>query len=93
MLKTKLNYKRISRWVIRNQDRLSSDRMAGALLEDRNRHVWAEVKMRNVKTYNVPSVIDDVHGSAEIGDVFRDKYQQLHNSVSYDKGEMEKLLE
>ena len=54
--------------------------MASALLEDRSRNVWAEVKMRNVKTYYVPSVIDDVHGSADNGDVFRDKYQQLYNS-------------
>ena len=34
MLKTMLNYKRISRWVIRNLEKLSSDRMASALLRN-----------------------------------------------------------
>ena len=55
-------------------------------------HPNDDMNTRNVKTYNVPSAIGDVHGSAEIGDVFRDQYQQLYNSVSYDKGEMDDLV-
>ena len=67
--------------------------MASSLLGDRSRGLWVEEKTRSIATYYVPSVIHEVRGSAAIGNVVRYKYQQLHDSVFYDIGEMDGLLE
>jgi len=42
--KTRKEYKSRSRWVVRNQDKLKSGKMAACILENRSRDFWSEVK-------------------------------------------------
>lgn len=84
-------YKRVSRWVVRNQDKLKADRMATALLDNRSRDFWSEVKRSKSKQSIVTSELDGVEGAANICGVFKDKYKDLYNSVSFDEEEMHTL--
>lgn len=93
MLKAKLEYKRISRWVIRNQDKLSADRMASALLNNNNHEFWSEVKRKACKSHNSPNIVDNAQGDSAIGDMFSQKYRDLYNCVSYNENEMDELLQ
>ena len=43
------------------------------------------------KASNTPNVIDDVSGEINIANVFSDKYNELYNSVSYDRHQMAAL--
>ena len=88
----KLEYKRISRWVVRNQNKLTSDRMAEALIDNQNRDFWSEVKKVCGKSNAVPTVMDNVQGETEISELFKKKYSDLYNCVSYEKKEMDELL-
>lgn len=92
MVKTKKEYKRVSKWVLRNQDRIKSDRMADALLSNKNRVFWDEVKRKNQKVSSVPSTVESLQGNESICRMFADKYETLYSSVPFDQGEMDELL-
>ena len=72
--KAGLDYKRASRWVLRNQEKLSSAQMSRALLDNMGRSFWTEVKKKNSKSVSHPDEVDDVVGPANICKVFKDKY-------------------
>ncbi|ELT89931.1 hypothetical protein CAPTEDRAFT_217996 [Capitella teleta] len=44
MLSTKREYKRVSRWVVRNQDKLMACRMSDSLSTNKSRDLWSEIK-------------------------------------------------
>ena len=92
MRKSKTEYKRVSKWVIRNQDKLQSNKMAEALLGNRNREFWDEVKKKQSKGWAVPASVEGVQGDEAICDVFANKYDALYNSVAFDTNEMNDLL-
>ena len=89
--KARIEYKRISRWVIRNQDKLSSERLSESLLHNDGRKMWSEVSRRTVKHKANPNTVDKAVGPSEICDLFMSKYCNLYNSVSYDMSDMDKL--
>ena len=89
---TRREYKRISRWVIRNQEKLKADKMATALLDNRSRDFWSEVKRSKGKQSAVISSVDGVDGAVGVCDVFKEKYDHLYNSVSFDECEMQALM-
>lgn len=91
MSKTKREYKRVSKWLIRNQDKISSCKMADALLSNRSRDFWDEVKRKGAKNSAPPAMVEGVQGSEAICDMFSHKYEQLYNCVSYDENEMNTL--
>ena len=93
MTKSKMEYKKMSKWVVKNQEQLSSERMANALQGNESRDFWNEVKRKNKKPQSSPTVVDGIHGCKEIGEVFRQKYEDLYNCVSYDQHEMDELYE
>ena len=92
MLQTRQDYKRKARWVIRNQDKLSSDRMAKALLENRSRDFWSEVK-RVQSSNTMPCAMDNVQGDENVCELFKEKFNNLYNSVSYVQNDMDTFIE
>ncbi|ELU01730.1 hypothetical protein CAPTEDRAFT_200004, partial [Capitella teleta] len=90
--KTRAQYKRISRWVLRNQGKLSADRMAQALSENNSRDLWREVKKLKGGSYAQPRVVDEVEGAKDVCELFRQKYEDLYSSVSFNEHEMNALL-
>ena len=68
---------------MRNQDKLSSERMVTALLDNNSRDLWSEVKRRSASHHNCAAVVDDVQGAENVGNMFSEKYEELYNSVSY----------
>ena len=86
-LRTKVEYKRISRWLIRNQEKLVADKLASSIL-DSDRDFWFEVKNVVKKPQGHSATIDDVQGGKDISQLFSAKYEDLYNSVPYDEGEM-----
>ena len=90
--RTRRDYKRVTRWLSRNQDKMRAGKMADACSRNASRDFWAEVRNATRKKSSYPSMVDDVVGEKEICDHFRSKYDDLYNSVSYDGNEMENLL-
>ena len=92
MTKARFEYKRRSRWVIRNQEKIKNEKIAEAISSNNQRDFWSEVKKVACKNTVVPNVIDNVQGTENIGAMFRDKYKALYNSVSYKKEDMDSLI-
>jgi hypothetical protein len=90
--KTRAQYKRISRWILRNQGKLSADRMAQALSENNSRDLWGEVKKLKGGSYAQPRVVDEVEGAKDVCELFRQKYEDMYSSVSFNEHEMNALL-
>ena len=72
--KTKAEYKRACKWVMRNQEQLSAERMAQALSVNKDRDLWAEIKKKKGNAYSQPLVVDDAEGNSEICDLFANKF-------------------
>ena len=90
---TRAQYKRMARWVLRNQDELSAERMAEALDQNRSRDLWAEVRRVQGKSHTQSRMVDEVEGESEVCDLFKEKYESLYNSVSYDENEMKMFIQ
>lgn len=88
----KKQYKRISKQVLRNQNRISSEKMADALSSGDGRDFWNEVKRKTCKSQLTPDKVDDAQGNPQVCDLFVNKYAQLYNSVGYDRNDMNSVM-
>lgn len=91
MRKARADYRKAVKYIKRNQDILSADRMANALIQNNNRPFWSEVRKSLGKKYSVPSIIDDADTDEGICNVFTNKYSDLYSSVPYNRCEMDRL--
>jgi len=83
--KTRWEYHRILKIVKRNREALSAERLAGRLS---GKGFWSEVKKVIGSSKTCPNNIDGIQGSAHIADLFKNKYNELYNSVGYDAQHM-----
>jgi len=88
--KTRWEYHLILNIVKCNKDAISVHKMSEGLS---GTGYWPEIKRKKGHTNVVPSTIDSVQGGESIANLFQDKYNQLYNSVSYDKQQMAALLD
>ncbi len=93
MLKTKADYKRVSRRVIRSQNRLTMERMADGLLNNNTRSFWQEVRKISKSCKSSVSIVDGAQGENDISNIFLNKYKSLYTSVSYDTTEMKHICD
>ncbi|ELT97146.1 hypothetical protein CAPTEDRAFT_193483 [Capitella teleta] len=91
MLSTKREYKRVSRWVVRNQDKPMACRMSDSLSTNKSRDLWSEIKRIKEGVQGRTNVVDGRVGESEICDVFHDGYEHLYQSVPSDQSELEEL--
>ena len=80
------------KYVRNNKEVIQSEKLAQYLISNSNKNFWNSIKRTKQHHLNLPNNIDGVTGSAEISDVFADKYYKLYNSVSYDNNEMFSVL-
>ena len=78
--------------VIKEQNRIESNRMANAVSEGNDRNLWKEVHKLRKTCKPVPNVIDGRTKTEDIADLFSTKFEELYNSVGYDD-ESIRLLE
>ena len=58
--------------------------MTEALISNRSRDLWSEVKRMKGRSRKSACIIDGVNGDKDIADLFSDKYNTLYNSVPFD---------
>ena len=67
--------------------------MAEALMQNKTRDYWAEVKRVRCKSNVLPNLIDGVQGKENIANIFADKYETLYNSSCiYSKDAMDNFI-
>ena len=61
--------------------------MARSIAENNSRNLWTECRKISQKIANSPNCMDTFVGDKNITELFGHKYDELYNSVSYDKDE------
>lgn len=89
--KTRAKYRHAVKFVLKNQDKLSAERMAQALEKNASRDLWQEVSRRKGCASPSTESVDDAEGEEQVRCMFRDKYDELYSSVGYDEQEMQQL--
>ena len=78
-------------YVIKEETRINSNRMAEAINEGNDRNLWTEVHSLKKYCLFLPNVIHGHIGSEDIADLFSSKFEQLYNSAGFDKDHMHLL--
>ena len=91
MRRTRAQYHRAIRRVKLNEQNLINEKFAEAVIENRGRDFWSEVKRVRRTPPSVSSVVDGLSQTEDIADVFASKYQDLYTSVSYNSESMDCL--
>ena len=86
--KTRWEYHRILKAVKRNKETISAERMAKGLS---GTGFWSEVKRTLGHSKSLPNTVDGMQGNEQIASLFKDKYDQLYNSVGYNAQQMAAL--
>jgi len=78
MRKPRAAYHRVVRHVKRNEQDLINDRFASALLNNKCRDFWSEVKRIRRNRTCFSNCVDSAFNPTDIVNVFTDKYQDLY---------------
>ena len=90
MRRSRAQYHYAIRRVKRDVQNITRQRFAQAIVKDKNRNLWDEVRKICGKKAAPSSAVDGSFFPQAISSLFADKYQQLYNCVSYNNAEMEK---
>jgi len=91
MRHTRSQYHRAIRRVKINERNIISEKFTEAVIENRGRDFWSEVKRVRRTHPSVSSVIDGLSQPEDKADVFASKYQDLYTGVSYNSESMDCL--
>ena len=91
MRRTRSRYHYAVRYVMKEETRIKSNRMAEAISEGNDRNLWKEVHSLKKSCHFLPNVIDGRIGSEDIADLFSSKFEQLYNFVGFDEDHMHLL--
>jgi len=92
MRRTRASYHYAVRRVKHNEELVVRERIVNACMDDPSRCFWAEVKeIRHGNTGN-SVIVDGCTNESSITQLFASKYRSLYNSVSFDKDEMQHIL-
>ncbi len=86
---SRAHYHRAVRSILKNRNLIKSEKMADAIADNRTRDLVKEA--RKIKSrYNFkPTNVDGCSGDDEISKLFCNKFNNLYNSVPYNKQEMD----
>ena len=87
MRRTRAKYHYCIREVKKNELLHKKQAMARSIAENNSRNLWTECRKIRQKLANSPNCMDTVVGDKNITELFGYKYDELYNSVSYDKDE------
>lgn len=91
MRRTRAAYHYAIRFIKRNNSDIIKQRFASAIVENRSRDFWQELKKVNGRTRDAQKTVDGHTDSEYIADMFARKYEDLYTSVSYDEAHMDAL--
>ena len=89
--KTRSEYHKICKMVMKREGEIKSNKMAEALSAGNGLSFWKEVKRACSKKVFYPGMVDDVVGEQDIAAVFAEKFDTLYNCVSYNTNDMNVL--
>ena len=77
------DYHRAVKYVKRNESKLKSEQLVKALLENKSRDFWSEIKRFKGKSSHIPHIINGTSGDKPIAEEFARKFNVIFNSVGY----------
>ena len=93
MRATRARYHKAVKDVKRQEDDLRRQRLAEAISNNSQRHLWRETKRMTPRSNIMSSVIDGEVNSDDIAEVFAKKYEALYQSVPTDQNEINKIMD
>ena len=87
MRRTRAKYHYCTREVKKNELLYKKQAMARSIAENNSGNLWSECIKIRPKISNSPICMDTMVGDKNITELFGRKYNELYNSVSYDKDE------
>jgi len=87
MQKTRLQYHAAIRDARKSETDIVNKRFAAAVVENRHRDFWQEVKRLRSRS----NVVDGLSSASDIAESFAGKYSTLYTSVSYSVEKMSKI--
>lgn len=90
--KTRSEYHKALKLMLNKSMSVRCDKMANALKEKNSRNFWKEVKKHSKKPKGYPNRVDGVQGEENIAELFALKFGRIYQSIGYDEGNMETLL-
>lgn len=88
MRKTRALYHYAIRNAKRNEQQIINDNFANAIIGNKNRDFWSEIKRMRRSTRSCSNVVDDATNPHDISNLFASKYQELYTSVPFDSEEL-----
>ena len=83
----KSRYRYAVRRVLRNQDKLRHKKLADALLEDKSRNFWQEVKQFKAGKQRCSQMVDGITGDENLVKLWFSKFKDLLSSPSPDRAQ------
>lgn len=84
--KTRLEYHRVVRYIMRNEETLRYQKMAERIVNSNHGDcLWEELQKLKPKSVNVASMVDGKVSFDNIANVFKNKYSTLYNCVPADR--------
>ena len=84
MRRTRLAYHYAIRYVRRKERDIIDERFAETIMQNRTRDFWSEVRRIKNCRAGVGGIVDGLSDSADIANMFANKYADLYSSVPYD---------
>ena len=88
MRRTRAAYHYAIRKIKKEEDAIVRERTADALLNDKSRDFWAEIKRIRGRKTCLSKVMDGLTETQSIAQMFAAKYRELFSSVPYTQGDM-----
>ena len=83
MRRTRAAYHYAIRKVKKEEERITRDRFAHAVVNNDSRNFWVEVKRIRTQRRTVSRTVDGRQDASSIAVLFASKYRQLYTSVAY----------
>ena len=75
----------------RLKDITLANKLASEMINNDYVNFWKDIRRLNGKCYKLPSKVENTVGESNIAELFKNKYSELYNCVSYNKNEMSNL--
>ena len=91
MRRSRASYHYAIRWARKNEEGIISERIAESMLSS-DRNFWDEVK--RIRSISVVSskTVDGISDASRISKLFADNYRHLYNTISYDSGDLQCII-
>ena len=92
MRRTRAAYHYAIRRLKKDEESITRERIADAILNDEGRNFWSEIKKLRSQKTSSSRIIDGQTDASSIASLFAAKYRELYSSVPYNKDEMQCIL-